>query len=127
STFSPSVAGSGSKLITYTYEDGNGCVSEATDIITVRVCTGIEILAKGVEAKVYPNPASNFIVLDVNEKLIGGKALLYDASGKVVSETTIINNKSQVNTATLPTGSYFIKILKADGKLAVTGNLSVAR
>jgi hypothetical protein len=126
-SFSPSTAGNGSKLITYTYEDANGCVGEATDVITVRVCTGIEILAKGVEAKVYPNPANNFIVVDVNEELMGGKTLLYDATGKIVSETTISNNKSQVNTTMLPTGSYFIKILKADGKLAVTGNLNVTR
>jgi hypothetical protein len=126
-SFSPTTAGNGSKQITYTYEDANGCVGEATDVITVRVCTGIEILAKGVEAKVYPNPASNFIVVDVNEKLMGGKTLLYDAAGKVVSETTISNNKSQVNTTSLPTGTYFIKILKADGKLAVTGNLSVIK
>jgi hypothetical protein len=52
---------------------------------------------------------------------------LYDAAGKVVSESTISNNKSQVNTTSLPTGTYFIKILKADGKLAVTGNLSVIK
>lgn len=126
-SFSPTNAGTGIKQITYTYTDDNGCTGTATDNIVVRVCTGIEILAKGVEAKIYPNPATNFIVVDVNDKLINGKTIIVDASGKVVSETLIANNKSQVNTTALPTGNYFIKILKADGKLAVTGNLNVTK
>lgn len=126
-SFSPTNAGEGIKQITYSYTDSNGCTGTATDNIVVRTCTGIEILAKDVEAKIYPNPATNFIVVDVNDKLINGKTIIVDASGRVVSETLIANDKSQVNTTELPTGNYFIKILKADGKLAVTGNLNVIK
>jgi hypothetical protein len=125
--FSPSAAGAGNKQITYTYTDGNDCSAEATDILNVRLCTGIEIKAKGVEANIYPNPTTNFVVLDVNDKLLGGKTVIVDATGKVVTESTISKNKTQINTRELPTGNYFIKIMKADGKLAVTGNLSVIK
>ena len=44
STFNPSVAGLGPKVITYTYSDANNCSNTATTTVLVDACVGVDEL-----------------------------------------------------------------------------------
>jgi hypothetical protein len=126
-TFSPADAGNGSTTITYTYTDGNECSAEATDDIFVKVCTGIEVFIADVTVNIYPNPASNYLVFEVNDKLMDGKVQLMDASGKVVNTQTISNKYSHVNIQALPAGIYTAIIYTAKGEVAVSSTVSIVK
>jgi hypothetical protein len=125
--FSPSAAGNGSTTITYTYEDNNGCGNSATDEIFVKMCTGIQVYLPDVKVNIYPNPASNHLVFEVNDKLVDGKVQLIDASGKVVNVHTIKNKNSQFNIEQLSSGIYTAKIITAKGEVAVSSTISVVK
>jgi hypothetical protein len=126
-TFSPSAAGTGSATITYTYEDNSGCVNSATDDIFVKTCTGIEVFMADVTVNIYPNPASNYLVFEVNDKLLDGNIQIMDAAGKVVNTFNIKNKFSKFNIEQLPSGIYTTKITTAKGELAVSSTLSVIK
>lgn len=64
--FDPSAAGVGTHLITYVYEDANGCVNSDAQEITVEdgdCTTGINTIEINESVKVYPNPSSRIFQL----------------------------------------------------------------
>lgn len=76
--------------------------------------------------KLYPNPAKDIIniklKLNINDKI---DVNIYNIQGKLVLNTTkaLINNKSQIDIASLKSGMYFLKIF--DGEKQLTKKLMV--
>jgi len=69
---------------------------------------GIDELLEN-SVNVYPNPAKEFITV----QLVGnqtGKASLYDISGKKILENQLINSKTEIPLNTISSGSYFLSI-----------------
>ena len=68
------------------------------------------------EVKAYPNPLKPDQVLNIElpEKMIGGKASLISMEGKVVKEFSIHSKQEQMETGTLPAGSYVLKFSKGN-------------
>jgi hypothetical protein len=110
--FDPSI-GADTYVITYTYEDGNGCSNSETATIVVDPCAGIE--AGDVNAlSVFPNPASTELNV-VFENVSGTDAtvVLTTTEGKVVYQTSakamsLFNEK--INVRDFANGIYFINI-----------------
>ncbi len=75
--------------------DANGCT--ALSLPVVLTVTGItEIINE--QVKVYPNPLQNGNWnLEVGEHLIGSKAEVFDATGRLVYQAEIQNLKSEIN------------------------------
>jgi hypothetical protein len=65
----------------------------------------------------YPNPTTDVLTLQIsnydNEKLM---YQLYDLNGKLLSSAQIIAQQTQINTATLPTSTYFIDVLNQENQ-----------
>lgn len=61
--FSPNVAGAGDEVISYVYTDTSGCSDSATFTINVDLCAGVYEQTAEPEFNVYPNPASEEIML----------------------------------------------------------------
>ena len=60
---------------------------------------------------VYPNPANNFITIISTTNGIGKTQIfLYDAVGKQLSASTMLLATEEINTASLPDGTYILKI-----------------
>lgn len=59
---------------------------------------------------VYPNPAHDFIFIDVDPEQIGHYMVLFDAFGRTIFETIISKNEMQFNLQELTNGMYLLKI-----------------
>jgi hypothetical protein len=70
-----------------------------------------EIKGITLSCSAYPNPVTDFIILDVdnaeNKKL---SYLLYDLNGKMLDSKEIHENKTSVNMGIYVAGTYFMKI-----------------
>lgn len=60
--------------------------------------------------KIFPNPATTMIQLEVEAQNIGKTYQIIDELGRTVSTQTIAATTSEVSVATLKTGLYFLKI-----------------
>lgn len=77
--------------------------------------SSIATISNGIEANVYPNPATD--VLTVQSNLLGKKAVLtvYDYSGKLVDTIFITQNTTRINTSNWPLGIYSLQLISEDG------------
>jgi hypothetical protein len=114
--FSPSTAGFGETIVTYTLEE-NGCTYSDTALLVVEVCTGIESIAGGTSFSVFPNPFSNSFSI---EMLNAEKATITDLAGKVIAEKMLAENET-VHVISLANniaaGVYMLNVLDNNGQV----------
>lgn len=60
--------------------------------------------------KIYPNPFSNKVIVEVNNSLINQTIQIKDISGKIVYVEKIRELKSEIPTEFLSTGIYFLEV-----------------
>lgn len=120
--FDPIAAGVGLQTITYTYTDINNCVGVATSTILVDVCTGINVSNDATGISVYPNPATNFVTVELQ---LGNpqdvEINLLNMLGQIVyssktTQTTGIS-KVNINSEFLPRGIYLLQVKTLNGVL----------
>ncbi len=102
----------GAFTITYTYTDANTCSNSATGTITVENCTSISEYSSN-EMHVYPNPASDVIVISFNKVDASQVEIaMFDLSGRLVSNEVLNLNGSTVEVSVnqLPAGVYTLKV-----------------
>ncbi len=109
--FTPATAGLGSRVLLYSYTDGNGCVNSARDTVFIDVCTGMQDLSAENLVMLYPNPASgSSIEVMLTSTLVGSRLKVYDVLGKIVAQTVLNNEKSVLSIAHMPAGIYILKV-----------------
>lgn len=62
--------------------------------------------------KLYPNPVSNTLSLELPDNVIMEKAIFYNALGQIIKEST---NETSWDVSSLPTGVNFLKIFTDSG------------
>jgi glucose/arabinose dehydrogenase len=83
------------------------------------VIDGINTIeADHVDALIFPNPASDFVTIEVSESLIGGTYQLIDYSGRTAVTGSINSLSSQLNVADMARGSYYL--LMQNGTQVIT-------
>lgn len=104
-TFNPATAGVGAHVITYVYEDGNGCEGSATSSITVDGCSSLleSLLAN---LKVYPNPSNGILMIELEGDF---SFELMDARGRLV-ESGSTSNSVELNIVNYNSGIYFVNV-----------------
>ena len=117
-TFTPATAGNGSHTITYLYTDANGCEDNATDIIVVDPCTGIENAAAANSLSVYPNPAVNQLSITGSFSASTRMQLsLVNMLGEnvLLIGSNVSGSYSQtIDISALPAGVYFLQVKDGD-------------
>ena len=94
--------GNNNKVLTLTNEDGNKAIYNSGIL-------GASDVSGALQAKIYPNPATDVINIASDKKI--ANVSVFDASGKVVKTTT----ETAVNIQNLAKGSYVVSIKYADG------------
>ena len=113
--FTPAIAGTGARVLLYTYTDGNGCVNSARDTVFVDVCSGVEDLIADNLLAIYPNPTiGSRVEIKVSSALIGSRLKVYDVSGRLVREILLTNEKSALSIANIEAGVYVVKLENGD-------------
>jgi hypothetical protein len=67
-------------------------------------------------AKVYPNPATNTLYIDLSDNSVQ-QVSVYDMAGKMIGSYPVNGNQLSINTASLPAGMYVLQ-LTGNGKTA---------
>lgn len=114
SQFIPATAGPGVHTITYNYTDGNNCSGSDSTVVFVDICTGIES-QNSAAVRVFPNPFSD--VLQIEAAFIIGHVEVMDVSGKLIRSEIVNSSKTALETTTLPTGLYFVRVIGSEKQL----------
>ena len=104
---SPSISSLSPGDYTVSVTDSMGCIATATYTVTAGMIIGVfEQSVPDVSVNVYPNPAANFINLEITG---GDRAMLYvfDFAGRQIKKIAINQILTQINTADLKNGMYF--------------------
>lgn len=116
--FSPSTAGVGETIVTYTLEE-NGCTYSDTALLSVEICPGIENTANGNSVNVFPNPFSNsFSIAMLNAE----KIIITDVAGKVVLAKNLNTSETKHIVAvneTVVSGMYVLYVTDINGKTTI--------
>jgi len=72
--------------------------------------------ANGTEFIIFPNPANNYIQISAPKNTVLDRTSIevYDAKGRKLLQKSMTSSSMEINTATLPDGSYIIKIVSSD-------------
>lgn len=92
--------------------------NEVTDLFNERIITSIHETNEGSVAntlKVYPNPASNFLIIESNKVNVSGHSVLVtDVMGQTVFSSAINQNQLRINLDNWPNkGLYILKLVDA--------------
>ena len=118
--FSPTVAGLGNHVITYSFTDANACSSSATQSLTVTDCTGLEELGLGKSVQIYPNPNNGiFAISIIDAEFRTLQISVYDALGRELFANTFRdvygNFTAPMALENIQSGVYFVR-LTSDSK-----------
>lgn len=105
--FSPEEAPLGWNVITYTYDDENGCSNFAQDSIFVDECTGTNNVQQQASLVVYPNPNNGQFVVESNAVISSIKII--NQFGIVVYSSRVNDHKARL-IIDLSKGFYFLKV-----------------
>lgn len=67
-------------------------------------------------SKIYPNPANDFVTIELPDSIYGADVLVFDMQGRKVKETTISLENNRVDLAGLNSGSYILNIKTENGQ-----------
>lgn len=110
--FSPEEATIGWNLITYTYEDENGCGNMGMDSIYVDNCVSVsDLFENEITFVIYPNPNTGQFNINSNQTI--QRLELIDQLGKSVFKKDFELNDIRINT-NLNKGIYFVRVLLID-------------
>lgn len=60
---------------------------------------------------VYPNPASDYTTISVNQLSTGDRYMLIDLNGRILATDFITEQQKIIHTDSIPTGNYILKII----------------
>ncbi len=66
---------------------------------------------------IFPNPASDFITLNLNGQS-ANKIEIYDISGRMIFVSKINSDNTQINTSNFASGTYFVNVYNGEQKIA---------
>jgi hypothetical protein len=106
-TFKASEVGDYAVIVTY-----DGC-RDTSNCITVTTI-GISDLINENDLKIYPNPASTYIIVKISSRFLGTAYYISDLSGRNVLTGKLISEISSINVAEFSAGLYFFRVGKTN-------------
>jgi hypothetical protein len=118
--FTPSMAGTGSHTIVYSYTDSANCTGTIPAQVMVDDCAGVLSPEASTGVSVYPNPANSFLTVELQlgasqevelnlVNMLG--QTLYTSKADQSAGVTKVN----INTISLPRGVYLLQVKTENG------------
>ncbi|HZX62638.1 MAG TPA: T9SS type A sorting domain-containing protein, partial [Bacteroidales bacterium] len=79
-----------------------------------------------VKVKLSPNPASQYMKIELGRSIENGYFEVYDAQAKFIRQHSINGNSGQISVSDLSTGTYYYKLTE-NKKLLNSGTFIVTR
>jgi hypothetical protein len=70
-----------------------------------------EFQKSGIELKVYPNPTSDFVIIQTNGLTENLRYLLFNINGKLLENELITSEKTKMNLKNYSGGQYVLKLI----------------
>jgi len=98
--------------IVYTTNTGTtGSVAQGVEQpYEISITTGLAETGINLNLSAYPNPTTNYLMLQIDNFDKDLSYQLYDISGKLLESNTIVANSTTIKMEQLATGSYFLKV-----------------
>ncbi len=126
-TIIASTSGGGASAIFYQVlvTDSNGCSFRDTVKVTFLVCSGINEFINGASISVYPNPASDYLILETTALATKGiYFVMSDINGREIKSILVQTDKQQILLEGVKSGMYFYQLI-ADDKTISRGNIVI--
>jgi YD repeat-containing protein len=94
--------------LTVTYHGSGNCGSTTSNLSTDSF--DIDSL------KIYPNPAANFVNIELPASVFEADILVYDMQGKTVKEAKVTTENNKLDLSGLTAGFYLLNIKTTDGE-----------
>lgn len=106
-------AGSVDYILTVT-QASSACTARDTVNITFNDCTGLDEMASDLNVNLFPNPATDFVTIEIMDKLNSGNLTLeiLNSIGQVVESKSIENAKEQIimDVNNFSKGLYLVRV-----------------
>jgi hypothetical protein len=112
-SFDPASVSPGYQVFSYYYMDANGCSDTVIDSLLVDPCMGISGTNGSAGLNLYPNPASDLIILETSEN---GQVEIMNELGQIVDKRQISADKTQLDVSHLSSGLYLVRFQTLSGK-----------
>lgn len=126
SNFDPVLAGEGTHILYYTFEDDNSC--SATDSIQVIIadCLGMDEKNEN-QITLYPNPFNGFTTINFGRELTEYYSIfIYDILGQLVYQNENISGSSvKIESKNLVSGSYVLSVLDSNSENVFSTKLMI--
>lgn len=111
-SFDPSVSGTGTFVITYSYTDSNtGCSNTATNDLIVQSCLPTSITETNNNTyTIYPNPGTGLFFVTSQNIMENVLVDIYNIIGEKVLSNKLENIQTTINLESLKNGIYYVKI-----------------
>ncbi len=101
----------GTYTVTLTAYNECGDSAVTTQIVVINPSVaGLEEESESSMFFVFPNPTTDFVTINVSDKLIGNTLYIMDVAGKVVSQTRITQNLFVLDLKNLSSGTYILTL-----------------
>jgi PKD repeat protein len=121
-------AASGAYTVTLTSASGSSsgsCPNTKTFTISVNRTTGLAEAFETGSIKIYPNPAQNYLQVEVPERENVTEVQLTNAIGQVVATQKPTAGQVRLNVSNVAGGIYFVKIINNEG--SITKKVSISQ
>jgi len=111
-TFNPTLAGVGTHAIVYTVTDANGCVGADSVVVVVELCSGMEAIVDFTDIRLYPNPTSSIVYINLEGVEEAGELILsvYDVLGRMLERRLISETIEAIDLSREASGIYLIRV-----------------
>jgi hypothetical protein len=101
----------GATTVVWTVTDEAGNTNTCSQIVTIETITGIVNVELSKSIQIYPNPASDRLVIHLPKSNERRMIKVYDINGKVILvELEVDNGETEINISDFKTGLYILKI-----------------
>ncbi len=107
SSFSPTTAGAGTHIITYSFTDGNGCSNSVSLTMTVDLCTDVNEINNNNSISIYPNPTDGQFTISLSKG--NAKIIITDLLGKEIKTINLTGKQLVIEKDEMKAGIYFIQ------------------